>query len=89
MKIRKSVLPFIDNMSREQEERLLVYERSNQLIVSSLIAFYKGEYKLTIAKCREALKLNPQNHEAEYWLKYYNIVIPLILQKRIPNPANF
>jgi len=89
MKIQKSVLPIVENISGLQKERLLVYEQSKKLIVGSSIAFYKGEYELTIAKCREALKLNPPNHEAEYWLKYYNIVIPLILQKLIPNPADY
>jgi len=89
MKIKKSILPFINNINSVQKERLLACERSYNLLVSSSVAFYKGEYELTIANCLEALKLNPHSHEAKYWLGYYHIVIPQMLQNRNPNPPPY
>ena len=73
--IKQSVLPLLENVSDKQKERLLVWEQSFKLVLSSLIAFHTGNPELAIARCREALRLNPDDQDAKYL--FYRYTYPM------------
>ena len=65
-RIQQSVLPRLTRVADRQKHRIVACQRSNALLYEAILG--QGEPHVTIAKCRQALLVYPENHAAQHVL---------------------
>jgi spermidine synthase len=79
LQLRQSVLPLLERVSPQERERILTCERSNERLDRAVLDFREGRFDRTVAQCREALLVNPDNHDARALLEG---VLPALRERR-------
>ncbi len=70
--VKQSVLQLLGNVSDEEAEKIQTWEHSFNLVFDSRIAFDGGDTDLAIYRCRQALMVEPDNKDAQFFLNWYS-----------------